>query len=921
MQKSLALDYNSYVPIHELQSQILSYLLHNEDKFSSYHEGDISKDTEAFFRTGNYCQSIVDIIVQCAPDALKTNMYIYQKGSEDRLLIQEFLVNDSSPTVHLYFEYTPNCDVGNHYMPIVKISSIPVTPAKSFTPPTHSQVNWDSENSSQSSQSQTDEMEILESKDYRFPTHYFIGLTPTLVDYLPGDINGKKLYKIPATSKNCWKVSSDLRNFKMNSSGRKGLIGKRKVGVCMGHTVCNNDACTYRSTNTDKQRNVHNWQYLEGMKVCKHCGGWGTVVACTARKLVEFDQVENTVTVYHIGIHSCVPKKDNKKYDSTMTEALSQNMGLGPAAVKRKKVGEAVEKGEINSAFNIAEKYHTGRMKYLKRKLVVENNPNQHSFEAVALFKKTVDARDPFLIYRVNDGNMNDMPDFVFKTSKEMLLLAHQMNQGGPDNPLKDEVVYFDGSHSRCTGFITLGLFFLHPGMRSLLRLCSMEVRSEGTKNISFFWRNLNNALREATDEPDTMFNPCNIMVDENGANFCGVKEVFGLDYCLEKVTSCQLHFKKDILKHLHKVGESYRDQFWKDAIELCVAETVGRFNEIKALLDEYVDLFPKIKPCLEWYYARKYHLFPAFRRFNYSGVTLAESGNAQIKRSTKLWLLDAAKDDTTTMIIQCSNLRLYNEQNEDVIGGAPTQAQTASKARAQQLKMASAYAAEFSDPTQMQQNLDEHVSPGVFIPGRNSKHKVGRGSSIQGSFLSTGDERGRGRGSRGRGSRGKGKGRGKSSNPNMASEIDRILNRSEELLKQNEPETEYDIPDNSRGYNTKNNPPQVCLFLGLPISRCQGCRGIIDKDCKPRDMCLRIEDYRSYTDPKTKKVKTTYGNIYFHLDLKCLQRKYPQALLEHIVISDDTLSLLSEGNLKYLKATGFLETVVANKRKEKGKK
>ena len=249
----------------------------------------------------------------------------------------------------------------------------------------------------------------------------------------------------------------------------------------------------------------------------------------------------------------------------------------------------------------------------------------------------------------------------------------------------------------------------------------------------------------------------------------------------------------------------------------------MGRFNELKALLDEYVDLFPKIKPCLDWYYARKYHLFPTFRRFNYSGVTLAECGNAQIKRSTKLWLLDAAKDDTTTMIIQCSNLRLYNEQNADVIGGAPTQAQAASKARAQQLKMASAYAAEFSDPTQMQQNLAEHVSPGVFIPGRNSKHKVGRGSSIQGSFLSTGDERGRGRGSRGRGSRGKGKGRGKSSNPNMAIEIDSILNRSEELLKQNEPETEYDIPDNSRGYNTKNNPPQVCLFLGLPISRCHG--------------------------------------------------------------------------------------------------
>ena len=197
-----------------------------------------------------------------------------------------------------------------------------------------------------------------------------------------------------------------------------------------------------------------------------------------------------------------------------MTEALSQNMGLGPAAVKRKKVGEAVENGQIGSAFNIAEKYHTGRMKYLKRKLVAENNPNHHSFEAVALFKQTLDARDPFLIYRVNDGNMNDMPDLLFKTSKEMLLLAHQMNQGGPDNPLKDEVVYFDGSHSRCSGFITLGLFVLHPGMRSLLRLCSMEVRSEGTKNIFWFWHQLNNAIQEATGEPDTIFNPVNIMVD-----------------------------------------------------------------------------------------------------------------------------------------------------------------------------------------------------------------------------------------------------------------------------------------------------------------------------------------------------------------------------------------------------------------------
>ena len=237
-----------------------------------------------------------------------------------------------------------------------------------------------------------------------------------------------------------------------------------------------------------------------------------------------------------------------------------------------------------------------------------------------------------------------------------------------------------------------------------------------------------------------------------------------------------------------------------------------------------------------------------------------------------------------------------------------------------EQLKMATAYASEFSDPTQLQQHLDEHLSPGVFIPGGNSKHKVGRGSSIQGQFIGAGEGRGRGRG---RGGRGRGKGRGKSSNPNMASDIDSVLRRGEALLGEAVSESEEEVPDNSRGYNTKDNRPQVCLFLGLAISRCQGCRGVIDKNVlkEPRDMCLRIQDFKSYTDPKTKKVKTSYGNIYFHLDLKCLQRKYPQAILEHIVISDDTLSLLSDGHLKYLKKAGLLECIVANKRKEKGKK
>ena len=73
-----------------------------------------------------------------------------------------------------------------------------------------------------------------------------------------------------------------------------------------------------------------------------------------------------------------------------------------------------------------------------------------------------------------------------------MLQMAADMDPNGHPNALQEQVVYFDGTHSRCVGFKKLGLFFFHPGMRQLLRIASMEVRSEGTKNIHWFWKLLN---------------------------------------------------------------------------------------------------------------------------------------------------------------------------------------------------------------------------------------------------------------------------------------------------------------------------------------------------------------------------------------------------------------------------------------------
>ena len=49
VQKVMALDYNKYLSIEDMQSVTLYHLIHNESLYSDYNEGDIAKDCEQFF--------------------------------------------------------------------------------------------------------------------------------------------------------------------------------------------------------------------------------------------------------------------------------------------------------------------------------------------------------------------------------------------------------------------------------------------------------------------------------------------------------------------------------------------------------------------------------------------------------------------------------------------------------------------------------------------------------------------------------------------------------------------------------------------------------------------------------------------------------------------------------------------------------
>ena len=90
------------------------------------------------------------------------------------------------------------------------------------------------------------------------------------------------------------------------------------MGICSGSYQCPNDDCPFLNSSPEKKRNAQNWQYVEGRRVCKHCGVWTKGEECGARKMIEYNKSLKEVTVYHLAKHTCIPKLDTAQYDTVM---------------------------------------------------------------------------------------------------------------------------------------------------------------------------------------------------------------------------------------------------------------------------------------------------------------------------------------------------------------------------------------------------------------------------------------------------------------------------------------------------------------------------------------------------------------------------------------------------------------------------
>ena len=155
---------------------------------------------------------------------------------------------------------------------------------------------------------------------------------------------------------------------------------------------------------------------------------------------------------------------------------------------------------------------------------------------------------------------------------------------------------------------------------------------------------------------------------------------------------------------------------------------TVLQYELIMKRLYEIAAIYPKLKPFLDWWDARRYHVFAVFRGFALPGVNLAEIGNAAWKRSGKISLVETARDDITTMLIQ--EREYLNFQRQDVAGPiakGPNDRQRAAKARKKQIQSAKELSEMLQIPAAIDAEMLEVVRPEYFKPNPKSKHKPGK--------------------------------------------------------------------------------------------------------------------------------------------------------------------------------------------------
>ena len=730
-----------------------------------------------------------------------------------------------------------------------------------------------------------------------FPIHLYSRCIPKKVHFIPANLDGLKVYRVSCTSKDLVKKTNDRRWFYMRTTTKTGFRGVRKVGTCQGSWACENEECSFLKT--EKVKNTAHFVYQAGQRVCYSCGQFTASIDCGARKMVICSFGSDHVLVYHFGYHKCDLKQEvscDREYTRRWVEKYPN---LSFRNLRTTVVQQFLDEKDGTGAQNAAEQITYKAYRHCKYKHGLTSDSAQvstQSIDAVVQLKIGSDKLDKFYVYEVNNSAMNNLPDFIVKSGTTVLKFAVEMDQNGPESILQDEDVYFDGCHSRCKDFISFGLWFRHPSMRRVVKLAGMETKKEDTQAITIFFSKFNDMLRRITQKSDYNFNPKNLMMDEAGANFAGVKNVLGQKFVDDKCITCQWHFMRNMNEHKFEIAEEWREEFLNYAKELCIVKTIPEFDLLYSQMVDIVEKSPGAGNFLDWHYVRRLRTFPAFRAALHSGANIAEIGNALWKPEYKLALVVAASNDINRMMQFEADYRKFSSGGSFLRGQAPTDVQRATAERRFQMEQGRAFADILSNQAAQQMQMEGQQNPPVFRPANSARHKPKKkGKGVEGSAPVPPQVR----------------------QPLTLSTLLERLTQAKQVSAQPVPqERNPGQPVLGKGPEPRpnrplpNEKPFVQKIVG-GVSVCQGCPTKISKQPAPNDLVFKLVAIRPYREKSTKLWVDRIANIYFHLELQCLQNFNKDLNLQDIWITQEEFAALGEGHLQLLEQCGYLEHII----------
>ena len=599
---------------------------------------------------------------------------------------------------------------------------------------------------------------------------------------------------------------------------------------------------------------------------------------CSALKLIEFHIHQRVLEVYQQEEHTCQVKPDQKENDKEIEETVKKyGPNVTPKQMAQMKMTEELKK-QFNSGVLDMDKIidigsvitNRDRINQIKVRMQTQMRSEKHSLSAVAELKGCTDTPDKYLIFKIHDHNMSGSgQSFVFKTSRKMANLCLNMDQNNPtQNPLQSEPAYFDGMHKRCQGWKTLTLWVHHPSSRKLMKLATMEVQGETSDSVALFWENLNAVLREVKGDESIYFNPSMFITDEAGANFNGIYKVFG-QQGVDKSRTCQFHFKQCLNRMLTKfpvkLGE-LKSEFEELMLQLLTVTTLTQYHELKSRILQICAVLPSLEHGVNWWFARRYKLFPVFRGYCICSVSMAEIGHSTLKRKKPLALVDACWEDVCSMILQEQEHTKFLAGRGYSSGKGPSLGDQAQTEKRKQMKRVRDYTQAFKEQTI---NISEELG-GDFIPNKRAKHRHPDNSVF----------------------------------PVQGSETDRMDSENVPVTNTGQ------VSALGKALGLNDNTPLLAFLQGFKITKCYGCKSKFGPTMResPNDLIIKMQVKRDRLVNNKWIPGWKKSWAYFHLSISCLKLEKSILEVEDIYIPNDIGEALNASHVSKLKRIGWWE-------------